>query len=159
MVIKQSVVDVLMFLFEQYLGDDNEVIDERDHMQIRLEEVGFEDREIDLAFDWLEELATIRDDKDFAPLQKNSIRIFSEEEKDILNEDCRGFIMHLEQSGILTPITRELVLDRVIALDHPLNMEQLKWIVMIVLHTHPGEENAFAWMESLVFDEFVDYMQ
>ena len=159
MVIKQSVVDVLMFLFEQYLGDDNEVIDERDHMQVRLEEVGFEDREIDLAFDWLEELATIRDDKDFAPLQKNSMRIFSEEEKDILNEDCRGFIMHLEQSGILTPVTRELVLDRVIALDHPLNMEQLKWIVMIVLHTHPGEENAFAWMESLVFDEFVDYMQ
>ena len=159
MVIKQSVVDVLMFLFEQYLGDDNEVIDERDHMQVRLEEVGFEDREIDLAFDWLEELATIRDDKDFAPLQKNSIRVFSEEEKDILNEDGRGFIMHLEQSGILTPVTRELVLDRVIALDHPLNMEQLKWIVMIVLHTHPGEENAFAWMESLVFDEFVDYMQ
>ena len=159
MVIKQSVVDVLMFLFEQYLGDDNEVIDERDHMQVRLEEVGFEDREIDLAFDWLEELAMIRDDKDFAPLQENSIRVFSEEEKDILNEDGRGFIMHLEQSGILTPVTRELVLDRVIALDHPLNMEQLKWIVMIVLHTHPGEENAFAWMESLVFDEFVDYMQ
>jgi Smg protein len=105
MVIKQSVVDVLMFLFEQYLGDDNEVIDERDHMQVRLEEVGFEDREIDLAFDWLEELATIRDDKDFAPLQKNSIRVFSEEEKDILNEDCRGFIMHLEQSGILAPVT------------------------------------------------------
>ncbi len=159
MVIKQSVVDVLMFLFEQYLGDENEVIDERDHMQVRLEEVGFEDREIDLAFDWLEELASIRDDQDFAPLQKNSVRVFSEEEKDILNEDCRGFIMHLEQSDILTPLTRELVLDRVIALDHPLNMEQLKWIVMIVLHTHPGEENAFAWMESLVFDEFVDYMQ
>jgi Smg protein len=159
MVIKQSVVDVLMFLFEQYLGDDNEVIDERDHMQIRLEEVGFEDREIDLAFDWLEELATIRDEKEFFPLQKNSMRVFSEEEKDILNEDCRGFIMHLEQSSILTPVTRELVLDRVIALDQPLNMEQLKWIVMIVLHTHPGEENAFAWMESLVFDEFVDYMQ
>ncbi len=159
MVIKQSVVDVLMFLFEQYLGDENEVIDERDHMQVRLEEVGFEDREIDLAFDWLEELASIRDDRGFAPLQKNSVRVFSEEEKDILNEDCRGFIMHLEQSDILTPLTRELVLDRVIALDHPLNMEQLKWIVMIVLHTHPGEENAFAWMESLVFDEFVDYMQ
>jgi Smg protein len=159
MMIKQSVVDVLMFLFEQYLGDDNEVIDERDHMQVRLEEVGFEDREIDLAFDWLEKLATIRDDKDFAPLQENSMRVFSEEEKDILNEDCCGFIMHLEQSGILTPVTRELVLDRVIALDHPLNMEQLKWIVMIVLHTHPGEENAFAWMVRLVFDEVVDYMQ
>ena len=158
MVIKQSVVDVLMFLFEQYLGDDNDAIDERDHMQIRLEEVGFDHQEIDQAFNWLEDLATIRDDQDFVPLQQKSVRIFSEEEKDILNEDCRGFIMHLEQSDILTPVTRELVLDRVIALNHPLNMEQLKWIVMIVLHAHPGEENAFAWMESLVFDEIVDYM-
>lgn len=159
MVIKQSVVDVLMFLFEQYLGEDNDAIDERDHMQVRLEEVGFDNQEIDQAFDWLEDLATLRDDRIISPLQLNSVRIFSEEEKDILNEDCLGFIMYLEQSNILTPITRELVLDRVIALDHPLSMEQLKWIVMIVLHTHPGEENAFAWMESLVFDEIVDYMQ
>lgn len=159
MVIKQSVVDVLMFLFEQYLGEDSDVIDERDHMQVRLEEVGFDHQEIDQAFDWLEDLATIRDDRDFAPLQQKSMRVFSEEEKDILNEDCLGFIIYLEQSEVLTPITRELVLDRVIALDQPLTMEQLKWVVMIVLHTHPGEENAFAWMESLVFDEIVDYMQ
>ena len=31
--------------------------------------------------------------------------------------------------------------------------------LMIVLHTHPGEENAFAWMESLLFDEVIDYVQ
>ncbi len=159
MVIKQSVVDVLMFLFEQYLGEDSDVIDESDHMQLRLEEVGFENQEIDQAFDWLEDLATIRDDDSYAPLQVGSMRIFSDEEKDLLNEDSLGFIIYLEQSGILTPTTRELVLDRVIALDHPLTIEQLKWIVMIVLHTHPGEENAYAWMESLVFDEIVDYMQ
>jgi uncharacterized protein Smg (DUF494 family) len=30
--------------------------------------------------------------------------------------------------------------------------------VMIVLHSHPGEENAYAWMESLIFDEQVDLM-
>ncbi len=46
MIIKQSVVDVLMFLFERYLDDDelNEtgrVTDERDSIQIRLEEMGF----------------------------------------------------------------------------------------------------------------------
>jgi uncharacterized protein Smg (DUF494 family) len=28
-----------------------------------------------------------------------------------------------------------------------------------VLHSHPGEENAFAWMESIMFDEIVDYIQ
>lgn len=159
MVIKQSVVDVLMFLFERYLGDDNERMDERDNMLTRLEEIGFHHQHIDQAFNWLEDLATFRETQVLQPIQTASVRIFSEEEKEILNEDCVGFIIYLEQAGILTPLTRELILDRVIALDYPLNIEQLKWIAMIVLHTHPGEENAYAWMESLVFDDVVDYIQ
>jgi Smg protein len=160
MIIKQSVVDVLMFLFERYLGEDDTVMDERDDMHHRLEEMGFEPREINQAFDWLEDLAVLQGEAELGtPCQSKSMRIFSEEEKIVLNEDCRGFLIYLEQTGILTPVTREVVLDRVIALNHELDIEQLKWIAMIILHTHPGEENAFAWMESLVFDEIVDYMQ
>jgi Smg protein len=160
MIIKQSVVDVLMFLFEQYLGDDNTVLDERDDMHNRLEEMGFEHLEINQAFDWLEDLALLQGESEICtPCREDSVRIFSDEEKTLLNEDCCGFLIYLEQTGILTPVTREVVLDRVIALNHELDIEQLKWIAMIILHTHPGEENAFAWMESLVFDEVVDYMQ
>jgi len=160
MIIKQSVVDVLMFIFEQFLGDDTSALEERGDMHNRLEEMGFENREITLAFDWLENLTLLQaESKIDAPLAENSIRIFSEEEKYLLNEECRGFLIYLEQTGILNPVTREIVLDRIIALDHRLDVEQLKWITMIILHTHPGEENAFAWMESLVFDEIVDYMQ
>lgn len=159
MLIKQSVVDVLMFLFEEYLGESNEAMDERDNMQVRLEEVGFQHQEIDQAFNWLEDLAMLRDGSDCIPAHSNSIRIFSDFEKSILDDESIGFLMYLEQSDILTPLTRELVLDRIMALDHALDIEQVKWIVMIVLHTHPGEENAFAWMEGLVFNEVVDYIQ
>lgn len=159
MLIKQSVVDVLMFLFEEYLGDSSETMDERDDMQIRLEEVGFQNQEIDQAFDWLEDLATLREGSDYMPAHTKSIRIFSDIEKNTLDQESIGFLMYLEQSEILTPVTRELVLDRIMALDHALDIEQVKWIVMIVLHTHPGEENAFAWMEGLVFNEVVDYIQ
>ncbi|MES0327172.1 MAG: DUF494 domain-containing protein [Gammaproteobacteria bacterium] len=159
MLIKQSVVDVLMFLFEEYLGDSNEAMDERDNMQVLLEEVGFQHQEIDEAFNWLEDLATLREGSDCIPAKTDSIRIFSDFERTILDEDSIGFLMYLEQSDILTPLTRELVLDRIMALDHALDVEQVKWIVMIVLHTHPGEENAFAWMEGLVFNEVVDYIQ
>ncbi|MCK4706744.1 MAG: DUF494 domain-containing protein [Gammaproteobacteria bacterium] len=159
MLIKQSVVDVLMFLFEEYLGESNEAMDERDNMQVLLEEVGFQHQEIDQAFNWLEDLAALREGSDCIPAQTDSIRIFSDFERTILDEDSIGFLMYLEQSDILTPLTRELVLDRIMALDHALDIEQVKWIVMIVLHTHPGEENAFAWMEGLVFNEVVDYIQ
>ena len=159
MMIKQSVVDVLMFIFERFLGEDNEVAEERKDIHSHLEEMGFHHQEINKAFDWLEDLATLQDGNHYVPVQANSTRIFSDEEKAILNDECYGLILYLEQSGILQADTRELVLDRVIALNQPLDIEEFKWIVMIVLLKHPGRENAFAWMESLVFDEYVDYMQ
>jgi len=86
------------------------------------------------------------------------MRILSDEEKSLLDQEGMGFLLHLEQTGILTPFTRELVLDRVFALDTHVDIEQLKWIVMIVLFNHPGEENAYPWMESLIFDQDFDYL-
>ncbi len=164
MILKQSVVDVLMFLFERYLGDDDglensSVADERDTIQTRLEQMGFQHVEINQAFDWLEDLALVSDSKRLAQIRATSVRIYSEEEKALLNQESINFIGFLQQSGILTTVTRELILDRVIALGQPLDTEQVKWIIMIVLHAYPGEENAFALMESLIFDNTYTYIQ
>ena len=167
MIIKQSVVDVLMFLFERYLDDDESsepirVTVERDSIQPRLEEMGFHNQEINQAFDWLEDLADLQadmmDKQEFITIKETSIRIYSEEEKKLINMESIGFLNFLEQTNILTSVTRELILDRVIALGHPLDAEQLKWIIMIVLHTQPGEENALALMEDFIFDETIEYI-
>ena len=163
MIIKQSVVDVLMFLFERYLDDDtldenNRVTDERDSIQIRLEEMGFHNHDINQAFDWLEDLAELREQDQPVTVKETSTRIYSEEEKKLISLESIGFLNFLEQTNILTSVTRELILDRVIALGHPLDAEQLKWIIMIVLHSHPGEENALALMEDFIFDEAIDFL-
>ncbi len=179
MIIKQSVVDVLMFLFERYLDDDeineitglhqnqtknqtSRVTEERDNIQLRLEKMGFQNHEINQAFDWLEDLADLQanqnDKQDFITIKNTSYRIYSEQEKELISVESIGFLNFLEQSNILNSVTRELILDRVIALGHPLDAEQLKWIVMIVLHTQPGEENAIAIMEDFIFDEPADHI-
>ena len=163
MIIKQSVVDVLMFLFERYLDDDepnetSRVTVERDSIQLRLEEMGFHNQEINQAFDWLEDLADLQDKQQFTPVNATSTRIYSKEEKKLIDMESIGFLNFLEQTNILTSVTRELILDRVVALGHPLDAEQLKWIIMIVLHTHPGEENALALMEDFIFDETIDQL-
>lgn len=158
---KQNVVDVLMFLFEHYIGDDNEIENPesaRDMAELRLEELGFPPMAINLAFEWLEDLAELQDVAELTPLASTSMRVLSQEELNLLDQEGIGFLLHLEQSGVLTPFTRELVLDRVLALDTQVDIEQLKWIVMIVLFNHPGEENAYAWMESLIFDQGLDYI-
>lgn len=185
MIIKQSVVDVLMFLFERYLDDDeiNEgtglqgtslpgtslrqnqttrVAEERDSIQLHLEEMGFHNQEINQAFDWLEDLADLQanrhDKQEYLTIKSTSYRIYSEQEKELISLESIGFLNFLEQSNILNSMTRELILDRVIALGHPLDAEQLKWIIMIVLHTQPGEENAIAIMEDFIFDEATDHI-
>ncbi len=167
MIIKQSVVDVLMFLFERYLDDDevnetSRVTDKRDSIQLRLEEMGFHNQDINQAFDWLEDLADLQADmqenQELIAIKETSTRIYSREEKKLIDMESIGFLSFLEQTNILTSITRELILDRVVALGHPLDAEQLKWIIMIVLHTQPGEESALALMEDFIFDETIDHI-
>ena len=106
MIIKQSVVDVLMFLFERYLDDEelnetSRVTDERDSIQIRLEEMGFHNQEINQAFDWLEDLENLQDKKQFLPIKETSTRIYSEEEKALIGMESIGFLHFLEQTNIL----------------------------------------------------------
>jgi len=121
--------------------------------------MGFHNQEINQAFDWLEDLADLQERQQFLPVKETSTRIYSEEEKKLLGIDSIGFLHFLEQTDILTPVTRELILDRVAALGHPLDAEQMKWIIMIVLHAHPGEENALALMENFIFDEVTELLQ
>ena len=75
-----------------------------------------------------------------------------------LDAGCRGFITYLEQIGILSPPQREILVDRLLALDTPdIDVEQIKWVVLMVLFSQPGQELAYARMEDLVFEE--DYAQ
>ena len=62
--------------------------------------------------------------------------------------------MFLEQQGILDADQRELVLDRAMALDQDeLDLDDLKWVVLMVLFNQPGSEAAYAWMETQMFDD------
>jgi Smg protein len=62
--------------------------------------------------------------------------------------------VHLENVGILSPEQRELVIDRLMALEgDDIDLEKLKWVVLMVLFSQPGQETAFSRMEDLVFEE------
>ena len=59
----------------------------------------------------------------------------------------------LERMGILSPQQREIVIERMLALDaDELDTEQLKWVVLMVLSSQPGQELAFERLEDLVSD-------
>ncbi len=150
---KQNVFDVLMYLFENYMDDDTEFDEDQDALKEVLLEAGFRQNEIRKAFDWLEGLAELQDDAPPA-VPSASLRLYSEPELEKINTECRGFILFMEQMGVLDAATREMVIDRVMALEEDeVDLEQLKWVILMVLFNQPGREAAFAWMEDLVLDE------
>ncbi|MEN8169194.1 MAG: DUF494 family protein [Pseudomonadota bacterium] len=153
---KQDVFEILIYLFENYMYDEGELEQDRDSLQQELMDAGFHRGEIGKAFDWLESLTVASSDGTQPSAPQQSFRIYSEREVAKLDSDCRGFLLFLEQMGVLEHATREMVIDRVMALESDeVDLEQLKWVILMVLFNQPGQEAAVAWMEDLVLDEVV----
>lgn len=151
---KQDVFDILLYLFENYMYDDGELEQDRDSLRKELTEAGFRQSEIGKAFDWLEGLAAMQDHEVSPATHQRSIRLYADDELERLDSECRGFLLFLEQMGVLDFTTREMVIDRIMALDSDeVDLEQVKWVVLMVLFNQPGQEAAVAWMEDLVLDE------
>ncbi len=152
---KDGVLDILIYLFENYFDTDADDGPEpdRDTLQQELERAGFPPGEVERALSWLEELAADPSRQHPAPTTR-AIRVFAALEQARLDTDCRGYLVHLEQVGILSPAQRELVIDRLMALDgDEIDIEKLKWVVLMVLFSQPGQETAFSRMEDLVFED------
>lgn len=156
---KESILDVLLYLFEHYFTTD-EADFAHDHESLRsgplpkeLAEAGFSAAEIQKAFDWLDALAQQRPASE-PPRAGGPVRVFNGPELDKLDVECRGFLLFLEQHGVLNADQRELVLDRAMALDQDaLELDDLKWVVLMVLFNQPGSEAAYAWMETQMFED------
>lgn len=159
---KENVLDILMYLFENYMDDGPEFHPDQESLTTELTQAGFAKREISKAFSWLEDLSTLRAQAAQAPSNGGSaraLRHYTPLEMEKLNEECRGFMLFMEQGGVLDPPTRELVIDRVMALEiEELSLEQLKWVMLMVLFNQPDQDYAYSVLEDLVFDEMQGHL-
>ena len=144
-----AMFDILVYLFENFFHIDAHP--EPEQLALKLSAAGFEDEEISEALQWLDglqvsgvgSLPAIAADND-------SIRCFGQEEIVKLDTECRGFLAFLESAGVLNPLTRELILDRAMALsDHTVPLSRLKIIVLMVLWSQHQA------MDTLILEELL----
>ena len=155
---KENVLDVLMYLFENYCYEEPDDTPDRESMEENLHEAGFTGPEIEKAFDWLDGLAQQRHEPELVLQGDRPVRVYVPSEVERLDTDCRDFLMYLENAGILDAQRRELVLDRLMALEtHEITLDDLKWVVLMVLFNQPGQEANYAWMEDMMFDTEQEY--
>jgi Smg protein len=151
---KENVLDVLMYLFETYIDTKEAPEPDQNELRNELSRAGFGDIEIDRALNWLDGLAENQGNITYSPQTVRGTRIYSDVEQIRLDAGCRGFITYLEQIGILSLPQREILIDRLLALETPdINVEQIKWVILMILFSQPGQELAYARMEDLVFED------
>ena len=153
-----SVLDILIYVFDRYMLADAPDVPEREHLARDLERAGFTPAKVEQALDWLTDLAFGHDRPPLPAATSDAaaagVRVFSDSELARLSTECRGFLFTLERLGVLTPQQREIVIERMLALDadEP-DTEQLKWVVLMVLSSQPGQELAFERLDDLVSEE------
>lgn len=151
---KTDVLDVLMYIFERFQDQDFVVVEEAGKLSSELTEVGFSDGEIDSALDWIDGLVDLREQASGAELDSGkaqfSNRIFTDEERVVLSTQAQGFLYHLQNLGVLDSASREAVIERIMALEiEGVDLEQVKWVTMMVMFNLPGQESACAWLENI----------
>ena len=161
-----SVLKVLIYVYDHYMMADPADVPERQHMLEDLQKRGFSLTEVVHAMEWLSALVgdqrTSSAAADAEPglgaqasgaadAADGALRVFADGELTRLSADCRAFLVLLDRQHVLTPQQRELVIERALALDiAEVDVEQLKWVVLLVLSSQPGQELAFARFESLM---------
>ena len=146
----------LMYLFENYVHSEMNVMIDNKILTDELTDAGFQKEAVYKALAWIERLVLMQDDNTAAVYRNelSSIRVFTNAEMRHFDVESRGFLHFLERVGILTPETREMVIDRASEIEsRSFNLDDLKWVILMVLFNLPGQEQAFTQLEGIMFDQ------
>ena len=143
--------EILNYLVERYF--DLGAYPDLATLPRQLAAAGFEPDDIDQAVDWLTGLEQASPDVVRGTRRSHpagALRHYAAAEARKISCDGRGYLHFLEGAGVLGPAQREVVVDRIMALDEPeVGLEQIKLIVLMVLWNQ-GE-----MLDSLLVDELL----
>jgi Smg protein len=148
--------DILVYLYETYYRPD--ACPEPAALAKKLSAVGFDDVEISEALVWLNDLTEMAGEmagvEQTSATSSTGTRFYVEEEQDALGTQAIGFIAFLESARVLSPLQREIVIERALALEEsPVNLGKLKIIVLMLLWSQGKEPDALMFDDLFGSDE------
>jgi Smg protein len=150
---KQHMMDVLVYVFENYMTEHYNLKETGHRQQIisGLQKIGFSPGLIEDAIVWLQQVSQKPDN--LIQQSQNAVRHFSHKEQQILGVDGIDFIEYLMAQGILSNQSRELLIDGLLYLKADnIEVDDLQWLALIILFSQPDQEQAFVDLERLLFD-------
>ncbi|MEI7841408.1 MAG: DUF494 domain-containing protein [Gallionellaceae bacterium] len=124
--------DILIYLFESYFASGS--YPESEKLAVKLTAAGFEEEDISQAIAWLSGLQTLASAQYPESINQSGFRCFVELEHRRISNDGLRFISFWEQNKMISPIEREMIIDRALALGRDnLSLEKVKLIALMVL--------------------------
>jgi Smg protein len=151
----KNMLQVLAYLFENYLLDGTRLIGVEKELVLKLTQAGFTMDVIYQTFEWWYELLALQNnEQQFELPSMTSFRMFNSRECTQLDSECRNYLLFLERCRILEPFVREQVIDRLLCLRiERITIHDVKMVTLIVLSVHANQKTALSAMESLVLEE------
>ncbi|MBA5688559.1 DUF494 family protein [Rugamonas apoptosis] len=144
--------DILVYLYETYYRPD--ACPEPEALARKLSAVGFDDVDISEALVWLTDLTAMAGMEQTLTAASTGTRYYVDEEQDVLGTAAIGFIQFLESAKVLSPLQREIVIERALALDEvPVSLAKLKVIVLMLLWSQGKEPDALMFDDLFGADE------
>ena len=148
-----TVFDILVYVFDHYQLAELPAATERAEIARDLETAGFRGVTVQRALDWLAALADDQRSRPDLDANTRTFRLYTPEESARLDADCRGLLLALERGGVLAPTQREIVIERLLALDsEELSLEQVKWVVLMVLTSKASDTAVCERLADLVHE-------
>jgi Smg protein len=146
--------EVLVYLFENYF--EANIRPDHGTLTRELSAAGFDDDDIERAVNWFSTLEDMSQEDALYPAQGGTsagMRLYAEAEIAKIRSDGRGFLLFLEQAGVLQPSQREMIIDRAMALSSPtVSLDEIKWTVLITLWSQ-GKANDYLFIADAVFGD------
>ena len=152
---KENILDVLIYLFENYMFEDEELEPDQETLIQELSMAGFDQVMIDRAFDWLENLAGLCDDVENVGSKPGpkAMRHYTEDEMNQLSVEVRSLLLSLENCGVLDGNSREMVIAQLTGLGvDGIEVDHLKWVTLMVLSNYTEGDGVTELTEALVLD-------
>lgn len=142
--------EVLVYMFENYFEAD--IRPDQSTLAKELFAAGFDQQDIDGAFDWFDQLEAMTDQPSVAG-HATGFRVYTEPETKKISHESLSFMMFLEQAKVLNRSQRELVIDRAMALPQSeISLEEIRWIVLMALWNQ-DKASDYLFVEDAMFNE------
>jgi Smg protein len=123
---KEEIIEALMDLVHDYIESDDIAPPDLSAIADELAEAGVSMGGFSIQID--------KPSSKKAKTAPKSVRVFSAEEQLRLSTECRGFLLSLNESGIITPAIREDIINKVLSDQSRMyRLDELKWLSLKVI--------------------------